>query len=103
MRGIDASLDLVARSVSESVARRHLERIVGPRDPFDGHAGMEATADYVADVFRRLGHSVVEDKFRVEGGWYRNVVASIKGSSSDGEVLVVAHYDTVPDTPGGAV
>ena len=100
MSGIDVGLDLVAKSLSEREARRHLDRLVGPRDPFDGHAGMEAAADYIADVFRRLGHSVVEDQFRVEGRWYRNVVASIKGSSSDGEVLVVAHYDTVPDTPG---
>jgi Zn-dependent M28 family amino/carboxypeptidase len=61
---------------------------------------MEAAADYIADTFRRLGHSVVEDRFRVEGRWYRNIVASLKGSSPDGEVLVVAHYDTVPGTPG---
>ena len=100
MKGLDAPLDLVADSASEEGVRRHLEQLVGPRDPFDGHVKMEAAADYVADVFRRAGHSVAEDRFQVEGRWYRNIVASLRGSSSDGEVMVVAHYDTVPDCPG---
>lgn len=94
------TLDQIAEVVSESGARRHLERLVGPRDPFDGHARLEAAADYIADVFRGFGLQLVEDRFRCEGRWYRNLVASLQGSSCDGQVLVVAHYDTVPESPG---
>ncbi len=93
-------LDLVAEAVSESGARRHLEHLVGPRDPFGSHARMEAAADYIADAFRQFGLRVGEDRFLFEGRWYRNLIASLPGSSSDGQVLVVAHYDTVPDCPG---
>ena len=100
MSGIDVVLSEVAGAVSENGARTHLARLVGPRDPFDGHARMEAAADYIAANFQRFGLPVVEDKFRVEGRWYRNLVASLPGASSNGQVLVIAHYDTVPDCPG---
>ena len=100
MKGIDPVLGQVVEAVTEDGAGRHLDRLVGPRDPFDGQARMEAAADYIAEVFKRFDLPVVEDKFRVEGRWYRNLIASLPGSSSDGEVLVVAHYDTVPDSPG---
>jgi Zn-dependent M28 family amino/carboxypeptidase len=60
---------------------------------------MEAAADYIAATFRQFSLPVVEDKFRIEGRWYRNLIASLPGSSSDGQVLIVAHYDTVPDSP----
>ncbi len=100
MRSLDPVLGQLAEAISESGARRHLERLVGPRDPFDGQAMMEAAADYIAETFRRFSLPVVEDKFRIEGRWYRNLIASLPGSSSDGQVLIVAHYDTVPDCPG---
>ena len=61
---------------------------------------MEAAADYIAEAFRRRGLSVAEDRFRFEGRVYRNLMASLPGTSSDGQVLVVAHYDTVPGCPG---
>lgn len=90
----------LVEAISEDGVRRHLEHLVGPRDPFDGKAAMEAAADYIADAFRRLDLAVAEDAFRFEGHWYRNLVASLPGASSNGQVLVVAHYDTVPDSPG---
>ncbi len=93
-------LEQVAAAVSEAGVKRHLERLVGPRDPYDGHARMEAAADYIGAVFGRCGLSVLEDRFRFQGEMYRNLVASHPGASSDGEVLIVAHYDTVPDCPG---
>ncbi|MGH7370188.1 MAG: M20/M25/M40 family metallo-hydrolase, partial [Candidatus Methylomirabilaceae bacterium] len=93
-------LEQVAAAVSEAGVTRHLERLVRPRDPYDGLAEMEAAADYIADAFRRCGLSVLEDRFRFQGGTYRNLVASLPGTSSDGQVLIVAHYDTVPDCPG---
>jgi Zn-dependent M28 family amino/carboxypeptidase len=61
---------------------------------------MEAAADYIAEAFGQFGLPVIEDRFLVEGRWFRNLVASLPGSSSDEQVMVVAHYDTVPDCPG---
>ncbi len=93
-------LEQVSAAVPEAEVKRHLERLVGSRDPYEGHAAMEGAADYIADAFARCGLAVLEDRFPFQGGTYRNLVASLPGACSDEQVLVVAHYDTVPDCPG---
>src|SRR5574337_1834738 len=94
------SVDRFVEKVSESGIRAHLERLVGSRDPYAGYVGMEAAADTIAQILKGSGLQVAEDRFRCEGRWYRNVVALHPGSSRHGQVLVVAHYDTVPNCPG---
>lgn len=100
VKRIDPILRQIVEAVSESRARVHLERIVGPRDPFEGHAGMEAAADSIAEALRGIGLHLAEDRFRCDGRWYRNLIASHPGTFRDGQVLVVAHYDTVRNSPG---
>ncbi|MDE2179292.1 MAG: M20/M25/M40 family metallo-hydrolase [candidate division NC10 bacterium] len=100
MKRVDPLLRQIVETVSESGVRTHLERLVGPRDPFGGHAGMEAAADVIAEAFRGFALQLVEERFRCEGRWYRNLIASRLGSFRNGQVLVVAHYDTVPNSPG---
>ncbi len=90
----------IADAVSERGIRTYLERLVGPRDPFDGQAGMEAAADAIAEALRGFGLQFVEERFRCEGRWYRNLIALHQGSSRNGQVLIIAHYDTVPNCPG---
>ncbi|MBZ0169375.1 MAG: M20/M25/M40 family metallo-hydrolase [Kofleriaceae bacterium] len=99
MKPIDR-IHRIVEMVSESGIRTHLERLVGPRDPYAGYARMEAAADTIAHALTELGLQLVEDRFRCDGRWYRNLIASHPGSSRHGQVLVVAHYDTVPNCPG---
>lgn len=99
MKQIDFIRQIVD-AVSERGIRTYLERLVGPRDPFDGQAGMEAAADAIAETLRGFGLHFVEERFRCEGHWYRNLIALHPGSSHNGQVLIVAHYDTVPNSPG---
>lgn len=61
---------------------------------------MEAAADFIAEILRGSGLHLVEERFRCDGRWYRNLIASWPGLCHDGQVLVVAHYDTVPNSPG---
>ena len=100
VKRIDPILRQIVEAVSESGARAHLERIVGPRDPFDGHAGMEAAADSIVETLRGFGLHLEEERFRCDRRWYRNLIASRPGSFRDGQVLVIAHYDTVRNSPG---
>lgn len=100
MKRIDPRLRQIVEAISENGARTYLERLVGPRDPFDGHDSMEVAADFIAEVLRGFGLHLMEERFRCEGRWYRNLIASCPGSYRDGQVLVVAHYDTVPNSPG---
>jgi Zn-dependent M28 family amino/carboxypeptidase len=81
--------------------RRDLEALVGPRDPYESPLALNAAGGYVTEQFRAAGLAVREDEFWAEGHRYRNVVGTHQGTSaSQEEVLVVAHYDTKPGTPG---
>ncbi|CBE68508.1 MAG: M20/M25/M40 family metallo-hydrolase [Candidatus Methylomirabilis oxygeniifera] len=100
MKPIDPLLRQIVEAVSERGIRTHLEQLVEPRDPFEGHASMEAAADTIAETLRGFDLQFVEERFRCEGRWYRNLIALHQGSSRNGQVLIVAHYDTVPNSPG---
>lgn len=100
MKPIDPLLRQIMETVSERGIRAHLERLIGPRDPFDGYAGMEAAADAIAETLKRFDLQFIEERFRCDGRWYRNLIALHPGSTRDGQVLIVAHYDTVPNSPG---
>jgi Zn-dependent M28 family amino/carboxypeptidase len=85
----------------EGRLRRHLEVLVRPRDPFENRAALDAAADYLGRSFRECGLTVREDVFRVDGQAFRNIVAALPGAKvPEEQVLVTAHYDTKPGTPG---
>lgn len=100
VKSIDPLLYQIVDAVSERGVRAHLDALTRPRDPFAGHADMEAAADFIAATLRERGLHLTEERFRCEGRWYRNVIASHPGSGHEGQVLIVAHYDTVPNSPG---
>jgi Zn-dependent M28 family amino/carboxypeptidase len=86
---------------SESRIRPDLTALVGPRDPYASLQALDAAATYVAEQFQAAGLAVSEDAFPAEGRLFRNIVGTILGTlAPQEEVLVVAHYDTKPGTPG---
>lgn len=86
---------------SESRIRRDLAALVGPRDPSAHLQALEAAGTYVAERLREAGLAVAEDAFPAEGRPFRNIVGTLRGTTApQEEVLVVAHYDTKPGTPG---
>src|SRR5574341_2240119 len=88
-------------TASQDRLRAHLRALVGPRDPYGNLWALDAAADYLKQEFARCGLAVSEDPFEAEGGRFRNIVGTKLGTVAPGEqVLVVAHYDTKPGTPG---
>ncbi len=88
-------------TASESRIRRDLRALVGPRDPHANLQALNAAATYVAEQFQAAGLTVSEDTFPSEGRLFRNIVGTRRGTKApEEEVLVVAHYDTKPGTPG---
>lgn len=86
---------------SESRIRRDLSALVGPRGPYANLQALDAAAAHVAKQFQTAGLAVSEDPFPAKGRLFRNVVGTIPGTAAaQEEVLVVAHYDTKPGTPG---
>ena len=81
--------------------KRHVENIHFDRNPFDGYPQLEQAAQYIRKEFLEIGLDVKDDYFRWEGRSYKNIVAEKKGRTSPNRVIILgAHYDTVPGSPG---
>lgn len=88
-------------TASQDRIRSHLLALVGPRDPYANLPALDAAADYLAQEFGRYGLAVSEEPFETEGRRFRNIVGTCRGTTApETQVLIVAHYDTKPGTPG---
>lgn len=73
---------------------------IGPRSILDSEA-LEQAGDYIEETLAGLGYDVQEQEYAWMGRTFRNLVVRLPGQTRPGEVVVVgAHYDTVPGTPG---
>ena len=77
--------------LAETIGERHLGR---PQ-------ALHAAADYVRRTWSHQGLAVAEERFEVGGRSVVNLVVEQAGSAKPEEIVVVgAHYDTAPGTPG---
>jgi Zn-dependent M28 family amino/carboxypeptidase len=83
--------------------RKHVDRLadlIGPR-----HVGrpvaLSAAATLIERELRAAGYLVVWESYRAQGEDVSNLIAELAGSSQPAKLVVLgAHYDTVPTTPG---
>ncbi len=62
---------------------------------------LEEAAAFIDTSLRRAGYSVASHWYRTSDGKARNLEAALPGSTNATDVVVVgAHYDSVPDSPG---
>ena len=81
--------------------KQHVHNIHYDRSPYDSYPRLEQAAEYIKGEFLKAGMEVKEDPFQWEGRVYKNIVAEKKGVISPCKILIVgAHYDTVPGSPG---
>ena len=80
------------RRVVTTLAEEHLDRHTShPKK-------LAAAADWVQSEFETLGYAVTRQTYDVRGVSCDNLIAEIKGSE---EIVVLgAHYDAFPETPG---
>ncbi|MGH7229904.1 MAG: M20/M25/M40 family metallo-hydrolase [Nitrospiraceae bacterium] len=86
----------------------HLQALIGDRHPTSAPAKLRETEIYLADRFRRLGLNVASHSFKALGSTYRNVIgasptsrsSSRSGKRSNPPLIIAAHYDTIPKSPG---
>ncbi len=87
--------------ISVERLKEHIQNIHFVRDPDDHYPNLERAALYIHQEFLRLGLMVRKDSFQWGKQWFHNVIAEKRGISSPDRILVVgAHYDTVPGSPG---
>ena len=81
--------------------KEHVKNIHFDRNPYHGYPKLEQAAQYIEKEFLKAGLDVKEDHFEWEGKSYKNIVAERRGITSPHRVLILgAHYDTVPGSPG---
>ncbi|WP_328753814.1 M28 family peptidase [Geomesophilobacter sediminis] len=97
---MDSFQELVGQVCSSRI-RSHIEALQGPRHPVAAPSALEAAAAYIEQNLKGAGYEVNDLWFQDSGAKYRNLMASLPGTLyPDERVLVVAHYDTVAQTPG---
>jgi Zn-dependent M28 family amino/carboxypeptidase len=85
---LKSDIDYLAGTIGE----RHLS----------GRAGqLDQAAEFIERSFTSAGYRPASQWFSVAGERCRNIEAEVSGTSRAKEVVIVgAHYDTVPDSPG---
>lgn len=81
-------------SVSENYLRRVVETISIPRNFWAESSNNKSVAAWISDELNSYGYKTFYQ------GRYRNVVATQKEGTKNSPILIGAHYDSVPQTPG---
>lgn len=80
--------------------KAHLAAIVRERDPYLATAGHFYVRQYIRQQFQAFGE-VVGQEFIVQGRTYENLILNLPGQNPNrAPILVAAHYDAVPGSPG---
>jgi Zn-dependent M28 family amino/carboxypeptidase len=73
---------------------------IGPRH-LGNPAALEAAAGYIERQFAEIGDAVVRQTYAVGSQTAANLVVERRGMHRPAEIVVIgAHYDTIPTTPG---
>ena len=90
--------------MSHSMDDTHLRALIGERHPATSPAALRQAEFYLTEQFKALGLDVSTHPFEAFGDTYRNVIgtrpASHPSPAGDAPLIVAAHYDTVPGSPG---
>lgn len=78
----------------------HLSHIVGERSAGFSDKHLNEVASYIESAFKKLGYEIEHHNFELSGEKFQNIVARKKGLKSDGRIIIAAHFDSVPDSPG---
>ena len=81
-------------AVTQAYLKEAVETISIPRHRIAERSNNEFVADYIEQEFKNSGLTVFRQ------GEYNNVVATFGGSIHEAKVIVGAHYDSVPRSPG---
>lgn len=81
--------------------QNHLTQIVRDRDPFLATAGHFFVRQYILAQLSQWGKVDIHE-FQIRGQIFQNLVLNLPALNREGfpPILIGAHYDTVPGTPG---
>ncbi|MGC1394776.1 MAG: M28 family peptidase, partial [Coleofasciculaceae cyanobacterium] len=81
--------------------QEHLSQIVRDRDPYLASGGHFYVQQYIQQQFAEWGN-VESYQFQVRGRTHQNLILNLPSLSNEKlpPILIGAHYDAVPGTPG---
>lgn len=80
--------------------RSHLSHLIRERDPYLATAGHFYVQHYIRQQFAEFGRVEIHE-FTVQQRRYQNLILNLAGQrSSTPPILIGAHYDAVPGSPG---
>jgi Zn-dependent M28 family amino/carboxypeptidase len=81
--------------------RSHVQNIHFDRNPNDRYRELEQVAEYIHGNFETYGLQVTRERFQWEGVEVCNIIGEKRGEISPEKVVILgAHYDSVPGSPG---
>lgn len=79
---------------------RNLEMIIGERSPFSDQNHLAAVENFIESEFCGYGLSVESDYFAYGGARFRNIIARSSPVQAGAVIILGAHCDSVPLSPG---
>ena len=89
-----------SRTVHREQLLQHLNALEGERHPFLSRERLEAAQAYVTTQWQSWGLIVSEDEFSYMGERFVNLIARPASLPGGPRLIIGAHLDTVPGTPG---
>lgn len=90
----------LAAHVSQAQLLKHLRALEGERHPYCSPERLQAAQDYVRRHWRALGWDCAFDEFSYMGEPFVNLIARPHPFPPGPRLIIGAHLDTVPGTPG---
>ena len=88
-------------AISVEQIRSHIKILQGVRHPVFAPGALDRAADYIKNILESLSYEISEQLFIEDDHEYRNIIGLRRGSLyPEKRVVVLAHYDTMPETPG---
>ena len=78
----------------------YLKHIVGERTPHMSDKHLANVSHYIRETLKSFGYQTELDPFPFNGETFQNIIAHKKGEKSDDRIIIGAHFDSVPDSPG---
>ena len=95
---LSAEMDDLVRQLKVHVTE--LAQKIGERN-FLRYESLNQAAEYIETSFKDFGYQTKSQIYTLEGREYRNITVTLSGQRAPEDIVVVgAHYDTVPGTPG---
>lgn len=79
--------------------RSHLVEIARQRDPYIASFRHFCVSKYICNNFQKWGKVEIHS-FKVRGKIHENIVLNLPGLAAEPPILIGAHYDAVPGSPG---